>query len=198
MGTPYRINKLHKCKNKWEEHHPFSHYYRTEGTERKFLWLNVCRTGWYHLLTHTHTHQSVLHKQQMTYAHTDTHTHSTLIQPHGFIRLCSWSSRVRTKRTDTRWSEVAVPRQFKNRPGSMARPLGRPAAQPSLHLTLCMRQQSEQDLQPCWMLQIVHRTGDSPHGRVSLPTQPYAFYILYPCEWQIKTQQVYLTNASAF
>lgn len=31
----------------------------------------------------------------------------------------------------------------------MARPLGRPAAQPSLHLTLCMRQQSAQDLQPC-------------------------------------------------
>ena len=48
----------------------------------------------------------------------------------------------------------------------------------------------------CFRLYI--KTGDSPHGRVSLSTESYAFYILYPCEWQIKTQQVYLTNASAF
>lgn len=36
-----------------------------------FLWLNVCRTGWYHLLSDTHTHR-----------HTDMHTNT----PHWFNR----------------------------------------------------------------------------------------------------------------
>lgn len=64
-------------------------------------------------------------------------------------------TRVRTKRTDTRWSEAAVPWQYKQTQLHGTAP-GRPAARPPLHLTLCMRQQSERDLQPSFQMQIVH------------------------------------------
>lgn len=107
-------------------------------------------------------------------------------------------TRVCTKRTDTRWSEVAVPRQLKTDPAPWHGPSA--VRLPSLRSTsLCAwGSKVSRTCSPVVMLQIVHGAGDSPHGRVSLPTQPYAFYILYPCEWQIKTRQVYLTNASAF
>lgn len=116
-----------------------------------------------------------------------------------FIRLCSKSLHEYVPKEQILDGVRRQCHGNKNRPSSMAQPLA--DRLPSLHST-SLRVWGSKVSGTCsprfQMLQIVHLTGDSPHGRVSLSTQPYAFYILYPCEWQIKTQQVYLTNASAF
>lgn len=154
-----------------------------------FLWLNVCRTGWYHLLSDTHV---------QTHRHIHTHT------PHWFNRTVlldfAHGHYTSTYQKNRYWVErgggaTAIK---KTDPAPWHGPLA--DRLPSHRSTsLCAwGSKVSRTCSPVAMLQIVHWTGDSPHGRVSLPTQPYAFYILYPCEWQIKTRQVYLTNASAF